>query len=112
MGYFYSRKSLIVAAASFCFIVQVYSTNLVLPRPSERGPRLLQSPYKPCNADTSNGVMENVEVVPCDGTDRCPLVKGTNVTLLFDFVPKIAPQNVTGSVAGVLGFFTVPFTSE
>jgi len=63
--------------------------------------QFLRAPYKTCSAGTS-GIMKKVEVTPCDSLDRCPLHRGTNITLHFEFIPSFPAKTVVGSLFGVL----------
>jgi hypothetical protein len=78
-------------------------------RPVEFENQYLRAPYKPCS-DNRNGILRKVEVIPCESEERCPLVKGTNITLDVEFVSNVPASKLIGSLAGKLNsYITLPF---
>lgn len=71
--------------------------------PTYKNPEL-PPPYQKCSKD-SFGQMSSVEVIPCPSTKRCPLVKGSNVTLNLEFIPSFPANRVVGSIAGVFNSY-------
>jgi len=64
----------------------------------------LRAPYQVCSQN-AKGILKRVEVIPCDGTDFCPLVKGTNVTLDAEFISNIPSNKLIGSIYGKMSAF-------
>jgi hypothetical protein len=77
--------------------------------PTYKNP-VLKAPYKACAKDMY-GVMKQVDVTGCENKNRCPLERGSNVTLKFEFIPSFPANTVVGTLAGVLNsyFPSIPF---
>lgn len=59
----------------------------------------------------SSAKIVKVEVTGCKSSP-CQLKKGTDITLGVEFVPKSAPRNLRGDIAGVINGVTIPFKKD
>jgi len=65
--------------------------------------------FKPCSGTDTTGVFKGLSVPSCAKTPVCPLIRGTNVTINFDFIPGGVVTNATSIVHGVIAHIPVPF---
>jgi len=55
------------------------------------------------------GTLQKVNVIGCEKTPICPIKKGTNATIVFDFKTTGAVQNATSIVHGIIAKIPIPF---